>query len=117
MMESVLIYWIGFSCYLPEMSLDSVFWANVSSGRDRFHLYVVVPYGKMEPAGLLSVCQGRAAYVWVKYVLVLRSHALPDSVVSNPSFLPIFPLYLVSLGRDYTGLGSLPEADMHAFIH
>lgn len=33
-----------------------------------------------------------------------------------PPFLPIFPLYLVSSGRDYTGLDNLPEADMHSFI-
>jgi len=60
--------------------------------------------------------RGRAAHVWVKYVLVLQSHVLPDSMVTNPSRLPIFPLYLVLSGRDYTGLDSLPEADMHSFI-
>lgn len=49
-------------------------------------------------------------------MLVLRSHVLPDSMVTNPSLLPIFPLYLVSSGRDYTGLDNLPEADMHSFI-
>lgn len=37
-------------------------------------------------------------------------------MVTNPSFLPIFPLYLVSSGRDYTGLDNLPEANMHSFI-
>lgn len=49
-------------------------------------------------------------------MLVLRSHVLPDYMVTNPSLLPIFPLYLVSSGKDYTGLDNLPEADMHSFI-
>lgn len=49
-------------------------------------------------------------------MLVLQSHVLPDSMVTNPSFLPIFPFYLVSSGRDYTVLDNLPEADMHSFI-
>lgn len=61
-------------------------------------------------------CRGRAAHVWLKYALMLGSHVLPDSMVTNPSLLPIFPLYLVSSGTDYTGLDSLPEADMHSFI-
>lgn len=61
-------------------------------------------------------CQSRAAHVWLKYALMLGSHVLPDSMVTNPSLLPIFPLYLVSSGTDYTGLDSLPEADMHSFI-
>lgn len=67
--------------------------------------------------GMPNLCaRGELAYVWVKYVLVLGSHVLPDSMVTNPSLLPIFPLYLVSSGRDYTGLDSLPEADIHSFI-
>lgn len=49
-------------------------------------------------------------------MLVLGSHVLPDSTVTNPSLLPIFPLYLVSSGRDYTGLDNLPESDMLSFI-
>ena len=64
----------------------------------------------MEP----TVCPGSAACV--SNVLVLRSHVLPDSMVTNPPLLPIFPLYLVSSGRDYSGLETLPEADMHSFI-
>lgn len=51
-----------------------------------------------------------------KVALMLRSHALPDSTVTNRSLLPIFPLYLVSSGMDYTGLDNLPEADMLSFI-
>ncbi len=64
----------------------------------------------------MLVCARAELHMWVKYVLVLRSHVLPDSMVTNPSLLPIFPLYLVSSGRDYTGLDNLPEADMHSFI-
>lgn len=41
---------------------------------------------------------------------------LPESAVINPSLFPIFPLYLVSSGRDYTVLDNLPEDDMHSFI-
>lgn len=63
----------------------------------------------LAPRGELHVCE-------LQYVLVLRSHVLPDSMVSNLALLPIFPLYLVSSGRDYTGLDNLPEADMHSFI-
>lgn len=64
---------------------------------------------------VVYVCQGRAPYVWVKYVLMLESHVLPDSMVTNPPFFANIST-LVSSGRDYTGLDNLPEADMHSFI-
>lgn len=34
---------------------------------------------------------------------------LPDFMDANPLLLPIFPLSLVSSGRDYTGLDNLPQ--------
>lgn len=123
-------------CYSPtHLAVHSSHWAWVVLGvRDLEHSHTsnnahthtllsffCITYGRImnggECCGVLFVCaRGRAAYVWVKYVLVLQSHVLPDSMVTNPSLLPIFPLYLVSSGRDYTGLDNLPEADMHSFI-
>lgn len=43
---------------------------------------------------------------------------LPDFMDANPLLLPIFPLSLVSSGRDYTGLDNLPQgpACMCSFI-
>ena len=70
----------------------------------------------MEASAVLSACARGELHMWVKHVLVLGSHVLPDSTVTNPSLLPIFPLSLVSSGRDYTVLDNFPEADMHSFI-
>lgn len=56
-------------------------------------------------------------YVSKVYMLVLCSHVLPDFMVTNPSLLPIFPLDLVSSGKDYAGLDNLPETDTHACIY
>lgn len=47
---------------------------------------------------------------------MLVSHALAESMITNPSLLPIFQLCLVSSGKDYTGLDNHAQADMQSFI-
>lgn len=65
---------------------------------------------------VVYVCQGRAPYVWVKYVLMLESHVLPDSMVTNP---PFFANISTLSGFIRQGLHRIrqPPRSWHAFIH